>query len=340
MASSLLPFSVVDVFSTTPYKGNPLAIVDDTASGRLSDTQMRLIARQFNLSETTFLLRPSPDSAADVRFRSFLPDGREVFGSGHNILGAWWHLAAEGKLGRLDEPVRTTAGDGAAEEFVFKQELGGSVTPVTVLRRRGRGGGDDDEFSVSVRQAPPRSHAEHPDPASLARSVGLSPEDIGIPSSTGGSPLQPQVMSTSTTRHLMVPVSSADALNRASVDRGKLLAQLHLVDEQAYGIYLFTPAPGQGKYQARFFSPGMSGEDPATGSAAGPLSGYLYRHGEVEIVDGVGRVRVVQGLRTGRECVIEVVLSVTGAGEEVDVVGSGVKVMAGEVRVPDSLTVC
>jgi len=334
--ASTVPFFVVDVFSTTPYKGNPLAIVDDTAAGCLSDTQMKLIARQFNLSETTFLLRPSPDSAANVRFRSFLPDGKEVFGSGHNILGAWWHLAAEGKLARLDEPVRT-AGDGRTEEFVFKQELGGNVTPVTILRWRGRDGGDD-EFSVSLRQAPPRSHAEHPGPASLARSIGLSPEDIGIPSTTGKTPLQPQVMSTSTTRHLIVPVSSVDALNRASVDREKLLTQLHLVDDQAYGIYLFTPTEGQGKYQARFFSPGMSGEDPATGSAAGPLSGYLYRHGEMEVVDGVGRMTVVQGLMTGRKCIIEVVLSVTGAGEEVDVVGSGVKVMAGEVRVPDGST--
>jgi predicted PhzF superfamily epimerase YddE/YHI9 len=59
----------------------------------------------------------------------------------------------------------------------------------------------------------------------------------------------------------------------------------------------------------------------------------------MEVVDGVGRMTVVQGLSTGRECVIEVVLLVTGAGEEVDVVGSGVKVTAGEVRVPDSSTV-
>src|SRR5687768_1175737 len=89
-------FSIVDVFSTTAFKGNPLAVVDNMSSS-LTDTQMKLIARQFNLSETTFV---SPPSKAKAKFqlRSFLPNGEEVFGQGHNSLGAWWWLAHHGFL--------------------------------------------------------------------------------------------------------------------------------------------------------------------------------------------------------------------------------------------------
>lgn len=326
-----LPFSIVDVFSTTPYKGNPLAIVDNTAD-TLSDTQMKLITRQFNLSETTFFLKPT-NSKADFRLRSFLPDGKEVFGAGHNILGVWWYLAAEGKL-NFGQPQRVV--DDGTEEFVFHQELGGEVTAVAISRRKNTAG--EAEFSVSVRQVPPQAHAEHPDPASLAQSVGLSAGNIGVTVASGGV-FKPQVMSTSTTRHLMVPVSSVEALNRVAVEKDKLLEQLALVDEKAYGIYLFTPVGEQGNYQARFFSPGMSGEDPATGSAAGPLSRYLHLRGDLKLVDGKGSIKVQQGLETGRKCVVGVVLSVNREGADVDIVGSGVRVMAGSIRVPDGSTV-
>ncbi|KAL6852587.1 hypothetical protein ACO1O0_007134 [Amphichorda felina] len=330
---SSLPFSIVDVFSTTPYKGNPLAIVDNTTDA-LSDTQMKLIARQFNLSETTFFLNPR-DPTAHFALRSFLPDGKEVFGAGHNILGAWWYLAAEGKL-NLKKPDRLR--DDGTEEFVFRQELGGKVSAVTILR--GKNSSGQDELSVSVRQAPPKAHAEHPSSATLAQSAGLSEGDIGFEAAKGGV-LKPQVMSTSTTRHLMVPVRSVEALNRVAVQRDGLLGQLVLVDEQAYGVYFFTPVGerGNNRYQARFFSPGMAGEDPATGSAAGPLSRYLHQRGDLEVMGGQGRITVNQGLMTGRECVIEVILSVSGEGDvedvEVDVVGGGARVMTGDICVPD-----
>ena len=330
---SSLPFSIVDVFSTTPYKGNPLAIVDNTA-GTFSDTQMKLITRQFNLSETTFFCKPS-SNRADFALRSFLPDGREVFGAGHNILGVWWYLAAEGKL-TLQKPERVR--DDGTEEFVFHHELGGGIGAVTILRKSNSEG--QAELSVSVRQAPPKAHAEHPDPAALAQSVGLEAGDIGFAAAAGGGVLKPQVMSTSTTRHLMVPVDSVEALDRVAVQRDRRLGQLALVDEKAYGVYFFTRvgARKDSCYQARFFSPGMAGEDPATGSAAGPLSRYLHLHGELEVENGRGRIVVRQGLMTGRECVMEVVLSVSGEGDdevaEVDVVGGGARVMTGHIQVP------
>jgi PhzF family phenazine biosynthesis protein len=198
----------------------------------------------------------------------------------------------------------------------------------------------------------------HPDPASLAASIGFALPDIGFQvdglRNQPTEPLQPQVMSTFTTRHLLVPLSSIEALNRVSVQRDRLLEQLAAVDEMAYGLYLFTPVPASREdkptneapvpmYQARFFSPGMSTEDPATGSAAGPLSAYLWRRGLVRLVGGKGRIRVQQGLRLGRECVIEVELSVSGSPGcellDVDLIGTGVQIATGQISVPDSSTV-
>ncbi len=91
------PFSQVDVFTTTPYRGNPVAVVRDAVG--LEDAQMAAFARWTNLSETTFLLPPSPEGAAagaDYRLRIFTPAGELPF-AGHPTLGschAW--LAAGG----------------------------------------------------------------------------------------------------------------------------------------------------------------------------------------------------------------------------------------------------
>ncbi len=92
--TSRVPFFFVDVFASRPLTGNPLSLVPD-ADG-LDEGQMRAIAREFNQSETTFVLRPSLLGAA-VRLRSFTPIGAEVGGAGHNALGAWlWMEAAAG----------------------------------------------------------------------------------------------------------------------------------------------------------------------------------------------------------------------------------------------------
>ena len=98
--ASRVPFYFVDVFATRPLTGNPLSLVPD-ADG-LDETQMCAIAREFNQSETTFLLRPSLPGAT-VRLRSFTPAGVEVGGAGHNALGAWLWLEAAGRLAPPNE---------------------------------------------------------------------------------------------------------------------------------------------------------------------------------------------------------------------------------------------
>src|SRR3954454_16682609 len=88
-----IAFSLVDVFAISPLTGNPVAIVPD--ADRLPLKTMQALAREFNQSETTFLLRPDSDEAA-WQLRSFTPIGAEVFGAGHNALGAWLWLPAAG----------------------------------------------------------------------------------------------------------------------------------------------------------------------------------------------------------------------------------------------------
>lgn len=343
---SSIEYGILDVFSKTPYKGNPLAVVNDLA-GQLSDTQMKLITRQFNLSETTFFLKPTIEGAT-YKLRSFLPDGKEVLGIGHNILGAWQYLALGGFL-EFEEGKEVTRPDGS-EEFTFHMELGQSVTDVKVLRVREAVSGGSDSYSISISQATPKGHGQHPDVASLAASIGLSEGDIGLPEKYRVDPskvLQPRVMSTATTHHLLVPLSSIDALERVTIQRDKLLPQLKLADQRAYGLFLFTNddstanSSGNPAYRARFFSPGMSTEDPATGSAAGPLSVFLHQEGYLPTSKGRATIQVRQGLQVGRECVIRVDFSATGTGDgdvAVDLVGSGVMISKGSIVVPDSTT--
>ena len=116
-----LTCGLVDVFADVPLSGNPLAVVEG-ADG-LTDDTMRRIAREFNQAETTFLLK---SDRADWKLRSFTASGAEVFGAGHNALGAWLWLGYHGKLGALDTP-RT-----------FRQEIGGDVLPISLEMRDGR----------------------------------------------------------------------------------------------------------------------------------------------------------------------------------------------------------
>ena len=327
-------FQIVDVFNDRAFRGNPLAVVDNE-EGQLSETQMKLIARQFNLSETTFVCSPSRQDSP-IHLRSFLPNGREVFGIGHNILGVWWQLAASGKLDLSDTHVVNSTDD--EETFAFGQRLGQEISQVYILRKKAHSTTRGSEISVLIRQSPPQLHDCHPDVGSLAASVGLDGEDIGL---VGANELKPQVASTSTTRHLLAPVASVDALKRVRVDHDKLLYQLSLVDEKAFGIFFFARSTeGKDQFQARFWSPGMSGEDPATGSAAGPLSLYLYKHGELELQEDVGKIEVMQGLQVGRECIIHVRLTQSDSGDagemNVDLAGSGARVAEGTIAVPDA----
>jgi PhzF family phenazine biosynthesis protein len=273
-----VPFYLGDVFTDTPLAGNPLAVVADCEF--LDDATMKRIAREFNQSETTFVL-PATRAGATWRLRCFTPTGFEAFGAGHNALGAWWWIAHVGRVPLEDGRNR------------FHQQLGDRVLPVEVAAS------DSQPQEIVMTQTAPRFGQILADEAGLASALGLDTPDFG--------PLPKQIVSTGAP-HLMVHLRDRAAMDRAKPDVARLAALVHSAGGQ--GCYLFTRDP----LVARFFNP-VAGipEDPATGSAAGPLAAFLIANNMI----AEGAVIVEQGHGLDRPSRIEVRVK----GNQVEVVG-------------------
>lgn len=297
MSSLRVPFALVDVFAEAPLSGNPLAVVWE--ADRLSDQTLRDLAREFNQSETTFLLAPT-QSRATWRLRSFTPTGAEVSGAGHNALGAWWLVAAAGLL-ELPSGGATT-----------HQEIGGSTLPVYIEMQDGA------PTAVAVAQAGPVFQLTIDETAELAQALDLAPEDIET---------KPPVQVVSTgAPHLLVPVRSREAVDSAQPDAPRLRHVLHGVGGQGCYLFCLQPVDSDSAAYARFFNPTVGiWEDPATGSAAGPLGCQLVAHGLA--ADG-SVVRIEQGHAMGRPSRIDV----TVADDVVQISGTGVIVAEGHLR--------
>lgn len=265
---SLHPYAIVDVFADRPLTGNPLAVVTDADD--LSENQMAAIAVEFNLSETTFVSRPTMNDA-NFRLRSFTPGGDEVSGAGHNALGAWWWLATMG----------------AATPPRANQELGGRVLPILIDVTGGR-------LSISLDQGPVEIVEAQLDQRELGEVLGSRVPvklDAALPPVTGS------VGSV----HLLIALESMSEVDAVAPDGSKLAKALSVAGVQ--GCYVYSLATEDRPYDAycRFFNPTVGiAEDPATGSAAGPLAAHLNRLGLV------GReARLLQGQSLGRPSVLE-----------------------------------
>ncbi len=292
-----VPFYLVDVFATRPLTGNPLALVPD--ADHLSEAQMRAIAREFNQSETTFLLRPTLTEAT-CRLRSFTPAGAEVGGAGHNALGAWLWLEAASWI----------ADDGSD----LAQEIAGEVLRVEIIREPRR------PVVVAMDQSPPQFGDRVVHPAELAAALDLDPADL-----IGRDP--GQVVSTGAA-HLMVAVRDRAAVDRAAPDGSRLKAVLAAVGGE--GCYLYSLDPidrADAVAYTRFFNPTVGiVEDPATGTAAGPLVALLVATGIVP--DGI-TATVEQGHALGRPSRIQITVS----RQRVRVSGSGLVVAQGTLNI-------
>lgn len=153
-----IPFHFVDVFAVEPLTGNSLAVVD--GGDELALELMQNIAREFNQSETTFVL-PATRADADWKLRSFTPKGVEVFGAGgHNTLGAWWWLAAAGRLELGDGPTW------------FHQQIGDLVYPLAIWQSQGK------LEKIIMRQEAPVAGRQISNPGALAAALGLNTEEI------------------------------------------------------------------------------------------------------------------------------------------------------------------
>ncbi|HVA69145.1 MAG TPA: PhzF family phenazine biosynthesis protein [Candidatus Binataceae bacterium] len=296
MPAKLYSYVVVDVFTETPFEGNPLAVFLD-ASG-LDGAQMQTLARELNLSETSFVF-PAETPRGTARIRIFTPN-REVAFAGHPTIGTAYALVASGRA------------DSRAETLILEENVG----PIDVrIERRA------DPF-VAWMRTPPITFGARYDREGCVRALGLAPHDL-----FGEAPAQ---IVTAGNPFLYVPIRDRAAVDRAELD---LTAITRIVpDDAIVGVFVFTPE-STGVY-ARMFAP-MSGirEDPATGSATGPLGAYLAAYGMLELRDGVRFVNE-QGVMIRRRSLIHGIIRVrSGALETVEVGGSAVKVIDATVTV-------
>ena len=309
-------FTQLDVFTDQPFCGNPLAVFPD-AEG-LSDEQMQQIAREMNLSETVFVLPPE-DDAALRRLRIFTPTSELPF-AGHPVVGTWYCLAAEGVVPLPEN------GNGST---TVKQEVGIGVLPVEIEFE------DGEPSRVVMTQGKWEIRGEIEDgseQADIARALGLAREDLD-------ESLPIQAVSTGNTM-LLVPV-------RSLADLGHCKPNQNLLDEifernDAFrggtGCYAFTRETievGEARAHARFFVGMNIGEDPATGSAAGPLGGYLVHHDAAGIdpTDGVYKFVIEQGDFMNRPSRIGLeVKGGRGKVDEVRVSGKSVVVARGTLE--------
>jgi len=297
-------FVQVDVFTDRVFGGNPLAVVFD-AKG-LGDGEMQAIAREMNCSETTFLLPPTrPDCAARVRI--FTP-ARELPFAGHPTIGTAWVLATERLLPPNNLRFNLEEGIGPVEVTLE----GEPTRPSQLWMRHGE-----------ARFGPPLT-----DRAGFARALGLAESDLlaGQPVRTG---------STGNT-FLYIPLRDRDAVDRARLDVPALLAVQG--EGPNLGVFVFAPDPDPraGRVYSRMFAPHTSGvpEDPATGSASGPLGAYLVDRGLVAPAETIDIVSE-QGTRMGRQSFIRIRVGTRGARISEILVGGGVvPVIEGRLRVP------
>ena len=303
----MLSFHTYDVFTDQPYAGNPLAIV--LGADGLADWQMQTIAREFNLSETIFVLAPR-DPAHTARVRIFFPTAEIPF-AGHPTIGCAIHLAGAG-----------THHEDFDSHLVLEEEAG--LVPVRVWRRSG--------LTLAEFVAPVIPHAVTDAPARaialdrgrLAAALGLQPGEIGFgahrPGLWQGGP-----------RFLYAPVNSLDALARARPCQPAWSEQIAAAGVDS--IYLYTPG-ADCAYRARMFSPTAGiPEDPATGSASAILGAQLLA--SLALPEGESRMTLHQGVEMGRPSVIGLTVRVEhGALAEVRIAGSAMPVSEGRLRSP------
>jgi trans-2,3-dihydro-3-hydroxyanthranilate isomerase len=310
-----LPFHTLDVFTDRVFGGNPLAVFPDAT--HLPTQLMQRIAREMNLSETVFL--GPPEAGGDARVRIFTP-GVEVPFAGHPTVGAAVFLA-----GRLAGRMDARPGEGRVE-MVLEENVG----PVPVEVRLRSGEAVSARFTTAVR---PEHRPAQLGTAELAALVGLEEAEIGAGDADAWPALVPEAVSCGLP-YLVVPVRSLAAVRRAALDLAawrRLLA-----DHWADKVYLVCPeAEGEGvDVHVRMFAPGAGvHEDPATGSAAAALGGYLAAADGRR--DGLLAWTVEQGLEIGRPSLLQVEAE-RQAGETVAVRvgGSAVPVLEGRMRIP------
>ncbi len=268
-------YVLLDVFTDVPLSGNQLAVFLNAE--RLSDAEMQGLARETNLSETTFCFPDEQDAVQGVRVRIFTTQEELPF-AGHPMLGT--AAALRWALPSLRGATRVSL------------RLNAGVVPV--LFKAGQPAGSSAELPFGqacfgeMEQPLPRFGRKH-DPAAVAAALGLPLEALDA-----GKPIQ--TVSTGIA-FVIVPLVSREALGMLEVPRQT--AEAYLGSSDGKFFYVLAPGANVDRWQARMQF--YNGEDPATGSAAGCATAYLVEHGYAH----AGAPLVIeQGIEMGRKSVL------------------------------------
>src|SRR5687768_7096798 len=288
-----MPFSYLhyDVFTGEPMLGNQLAVFTDARG--LDATMMQRIAREMNFAESTFIL-PAERPDTDIRMRIFTP-GIEMPMAGHPTIGSTFALAHTGVI----MP--------GSPRFVFGLNIG--PVPVDL-----EWAGDRLRFAWMT-QSNPTFGPVVTDRSAIATAIGLAAGDLV-------SDLPVQQISCGVP-YLLVPLRDREAVDRAVPDANAFRRLVSTLDADL-AMFLFALSSEQPELTersersstetvySRMFAPGFGiVEDPATGSASGPLGCYLVRYG---LVTGRAAQRIVsvQGVAMGRASRIHIAIQRSG----------------------------
>ena len=240
------PFMQVDAFTDRPLGGNPCAIVFD--ADPLDDETMQAIAREMNLSETSFVMR---SQVADYRARYFTP-AEEIPMAGHPTIATTFALVDSGRL-KL-----------RSEHMAISLELPVGPLRVDIESQRGV------VHQITMLQKKPQFLAKY-QAAEILPIFGLSPNEA-LPEA----PIQ--TVSTGTPQ-LMIPLRGLDALRRAQLNNAAYVALRSRADFFSPHLFCLTGVTEKGQTFARHFgTPPDTFEDPFTGSATGGMAAYLWHY--------------------------------------------------------------
>ena len=278
-----LAYSVVDVFAERPLEGNPLAVFAD-GSG-LTTEQMQAIARELNLSETTFILPRDAATEAErgVRVRIFTTEEELPF-AGHPTLGTATYLHAHHATLRGSPLVRLELNVGTIPVLFGEAEEGRPGNFATMRQ-------NDPEF---LAQGGSLAGPYWPGDEAIAEALGLRAADLGFGTAAQGGVEAPIQVVTTGNPFCVVPLRDLAALGRMELSPARARPLLERIGARFF--YCVAPVSGSGAaWRGRMQFRG--GEDPATGSAAGCVAAWLVRHGlarsgeEVLLEQGVEMLR-------------------------------------------------
>lgn len=300
------PYAILDVFANTPLAGNPLAVVLDGAG--LDDARMQAIAREFNLSETVFVL-PADNRVHSARVRIFTP-ARELPFAGHPTVGTAVLLAS-----------RKLAQGAGKEQMLVLEELVGAIRCGVFMKGEGAG------HAIFDLPRLPHVVERNFERETVAAALGLLPAEVGFENHVccaydAGVP------------YAFVPVRDLDVIARATPQADKLWSAAFGESSHPNAFVYCRQTRGTGRhFHARMFAPDLGiGEDPATGSAAAAFAGVVCRFDTPP--SGGHRYVIEQGFEMGRPSLITLEIDVEkGALAAARIGGDAVVVAEGTLAV-------